>query len=891
LGWLAGILGVVGFSAVIGILLTISVAPALALASVSAQSAIGIFDSIPDGFDLDQQPQRNEIYAQSSAGNVLVATVYDQNRQEVSYDQIAQAALQAVVAGEDRRFYEHGGVDISGIIRAAGQNVATGDIESGASTITQQLVKQTFVQQALEAPTEEERDKLYKEATEPTLDRKVKEMRYAIALEKKYTKDEILTAYLNIANFGAATYGIEAASQRYFGVHASQLSVAQAASLVAIVQFPDQRNLTISADKDAEAKRFKANQDRRGYILDNMLGEGYITQAQHDEAAAIPVDEAFVANGTVPQQGCRTADIYARWMCDYVVKSVVDFAFLGATPEERQANWKKGGYKLYTSLDYDANKVATDTLAYWTPPDALNGNIGGTVSTIEPGTGRIRVMAENKTFDDAPKAEQPDPTRSSSVNINTPLDRGGSHGKTPGSTYKLFTLVDWLQNGHGIHEVLSANEGTIPASAWTDSCGDWPPDNYTFHNDAHESGDYTVERGTWNSVNGVFLRMATKLDLCEIADVAASMGAQRADGKPLATGASEVIGSGNNSVAMQSMADSYATIAANGLHCEPIIIDSYTDTEGVNHPGQTPTCNQAVDPDIAATVAYTMSGTATKGTGVAANPHDGTPIFMKTGTGSFNEVRLVAGATSKNATIVWTGYFDTMLNMARYSSHGVNGMYLRDRIFKTVMQFLDSKYGGDAFPKPSGKYQYGSSTTIPNVSGQGLTFDQASAILTALGFQVADGGPVDSDQARNTIAQQSPAGGSKAGAGTTITLYESKQNMTPVPDVTGTSVDTAKQTLQSKGWTPGSVTYVCDSGQPVAHPADGGSATVTSQDPAGGSLAAGGATVNLTAKLSGADCTTAPGGGAGGGTGGTGGGGAGGTGGGGTGGGGPGGGH
>ncbi len=859
-GWLVGLLGVIGFSAILGVLLTISVAPALALASVGTQSAIGVFDSIPDGFDLTQQAQRNQIFAQSNGQNVLVATVYDQNRQEIPYDQISPYALNAAVAGEDKRFYDHGGIDISGVIRAAIGN-ATGSGFSGASTITQQLVKQTNIQECLEQPTDDERTACYNQAVAQTVDRKITEMRYAIALEKKYTKDEILTAYLNIANFGSATYGIEAAAERYFGIHASQLSVVQAASLIAIVQSPDTLNLTIASDKDAEATRFAANQKRRNYVLDTMLDEGYITQAQHDEAVAVQIDENFVSGGSVPQQGCRTANIDFRWACDYIVKSVPDFAFLGAdlgdpaaTAAERQANWDKGGYDLYTSIDLDANKVATDLLTTWTPPDAIGGNLGGTVSTIEPGTGRIRVMAENKVFDDAPIADQTDPTVTASVNINTVGN--GSGGKTPGSTYKLFTLVDWLESGHGIYEVISADEGTIPISDWTNSCG--PTASYTFHNDEHESGDRTVQNATWNSINGVFLRMATKLDLCDIGKIAASMGAQRADGQPLATGPAEVIGSGNNSVAMQSMADSYATIAANGLHCVPIIVDSYVGPDGVSHPGQTPQCNQVVDPDISATVAYTMAGTATNGTGTLANPRDGTPILMKTGTGSDNEVRLVAGATTTNATMVWTGYFNskTNFNMQRFSINGVSGMYLRDRIFKGTMQFLDTRYGGSAFPTPSGKYLYGSSTNVPNVSGIGFTYDQAAAFLQAAGFQVADGGPVDSDQPVGTVASQDPAASAKAGLGSTITLYESTQNMSVIPTVTGSTLDAAKQTLTASGWPASSIdtNYVCSGGSPVQHPSNTGGSTVTAQTPGGGTLQVTGGPVTLTVTLTGSNC-------------------------------------
>ena len=147
-----------------------------------------------------------------------------------------------------------------------------------------QLVKNIFVQQALELPTEQERTDAYNEATATTLDRKLKEMKLAIGLEKKYTKKEILVAYLNIAFFGDNTYGIQAAAQRYYSVDAKDLTAEQAASLVAIVQYPLQRGLFDPAN-------YEANQARRDVILDSMLDAGDLSQADHDAAIAIPVDD------------------------------------------------------------------------------------------------------------------------------------------------------------------------------------------------------------------------------------------------------------------------------------------------------------------------------------------------------------------------------------------------------------------------------------------------------------------------------------------------------------------------------------------------------------------------------------------------------------------------
>ena len=350
-GIVSAVAGLIGFSALSGVLVTAMVAPALAVTGITASSTIGIFDGLPDYLEIGQQPERNAIYAKytgrgSVDGYYQIATIYDQNRQEVGYNDISQFAIDAVVAGEDRRFFEHGGVDLTSLVRAAVGNVVSSGIESGASTLTMQLVKNTFISKAESLPNEDERKAAFEDATRETMDRKLKEMKLAIGLEKRYTKKEILTAYLNIANFGNATYGIQAAAQRYYSVDARDLSLEQAASLVAIVQKPSTRNLS-------DPENFEANKDRRDVILYAMLDVGAIDQEQYDAAVAIPVDEETVVP-SAPNNGCIAANTYAKWFCDYVVKSVPDFEFLGATKDERNENWKQGGYKLYTTLDLDS---------------------------------------------------------------------------------------------------------------------------------------------------------------------------------------------------------------------------------------------------------------------------------------------------------------------------------------------------------------------------------------------------------------------------------------------------------------------------------------------------------------------------------------------------------
>lgn len=867
--WIAGLLGLVGFGAIAGVLVTITVAPAVALTGIAASSAIGVFDSIPDYFELDELPERNVIMARDADGSWReIAAIYDQNREEVPYTEIAPVVVDALIAGEDRRFYEHGGVDLPGVIRAAIGNVGAGGIESGASTLTMQLVKQTFVQEAYNLPTKEERDAAYAEATATSFDRKIKEMKIAIALEKRYTKKEILTAYLNIAYFGAQTYGIQAAAQRYFGVNASELNLPQAASLIAIVQYPEARNLYVSADDpEGSAERLKENSERRDYVLGFMLEEGYITQAEYDEALAVPVDAAFVANGKVPQQGCRTAQGEVRWFCDFVVKSVKDFEFLGDTVETREANWARGGYTLYTTMDYPSQVAAQNTVWNWAPNWITDFEFGAAAVVVEPGTGRVRVMVQNKVFDDAFTPDNP--AISTAVNFNTSSGYGNSTGFQPGSTYKLFTLTQWLITNHGVNEVINGSEGLVPANQWHDRCNGTGVD-YEIVNDAHESGSYTVRSGTWGSINGVFLRMATKLDLCDINELAAKMGVERADGTPLLTTPATVIGT--NEVSPLSMANAYATIASGGRTCEPILIDAWAGADGIVQPGQSPKCAQTIDPDIAATVADVLVGNTLYGTGRDSDPGDGIPMLSKTGTTDDSEQTWVASSTTTNTLIVWTGNITGHFSMYGFYVDGIPTAIrlVRHDITREIMGFLDARFGGGAFPAPSGKYETGGKVLVPNVSNIGLTYEQAKKVLEDVGFVVADGGDANSDQLRGTVSSQNPPANEGVGAGSTITLYKSLQNMTVVPNVVGQTVSAATTTLDNADYSSVTVAGTCPAGYQRAPgmpatvpPTDGrvSGLTVQSMTPAGATLQVTGSQVTLGVTLNSSDtnsCVPAP---------------------------------
>ena len=215
--------GMLAIAVIAGVMVAVAVTPAIALTGTTAKNGIGAFEDLPSDLKISALDQKTEIYAKSGGKNVLIASFYAQNRQVVTWDQISQVTKNAAIAGEDVRFYDHGAIDPVGIVRATVANLAGKNLQ-GASTITQQYVKNVCVQEAENLSTQKAVDAAYAVCTDPSVGRKLKEARYAIALEKKYTKDQILLGYLNIAGFGGRIYGIESAAEYYFDTTAEKLT-------------------------------------------------------------------------------------------------------------------------------------------------------------------------------------------------------------------------------------------------------------------------------------------------------------------------------------------------------------------------------------------------------------------------------------------------------------------------------------------------------------------------------------------------------------------------------------------------------------------------------------------------------------------------------------------
>ncbi|MFF2632723.1 transglycosylase domain-containing protein [Microbacterium sp. NPDC058021] len=840
-GVLGGVLGLVGLSAVAGILVTATVTPAIAVSGYAAGNAISMFENMPSYLEIDELMEPTEIYATHNDQPVLLARFYDQNRVPMEFDQVSPLVYDAVLASEDKNFYKHGGVDLVGTMSAVIANVR-GTSDRGGSSISQQYVKNILVQRCEEnAANAEERDACYFEATngdisEGGLQRKLQEMRYAIQLEKTYTKDEILLGYLNIVNFGGSTYGIGAAAKYYFGVDAASLTLSQAATLAGMVQEPNGYRIDRpDSETNGVANGYKKTLDRRNYVLDRMLADGKITQAEYDAAYAEPI----TPNITPTDQGCQMAGGSA-YFCDYVRTIVETDPVFGETSDERKAALRQGGYRIYTSIDLDLQAASEEAISI--VPKAMDGiNLGSSGVQLEVGTGRVLSMVQNKNY--AQSASQLEDPTYSAINFNTRKANGGSNGFNVGSTYKVFTLLEWLEKGHSVNETLN---GTLRTFKIDRGC-----DLGTQTIRAGEVGNFEGSRGyvstpfkfTSDSLNSGFFAMAEKLNVCDINKMADRLGVTIADGtKTYEAGNSpnapyDILGSMN--IAPIDMAGVYATIASGGMYCEPKAIDRITDSAGNDLPIPETTCTRVLDETVAATAAYTLANVINSGSAIASRTFDGVPVIGKTGIHEQFQTWM-DGSSTKVATVVWVGNVEGFSELHRMRANGYQLWRMRHAIWPEMQRAANAKYGGDAFPRPDANLTRQILSDLPSVVG--MTVEDATKTLEAAGFSVEVTEPVDAAEAAGIIAAQDPGAGRVPG-GTTVRISPSNGQGVAVPTVAGMTSDKAVDALRSAGF---SSIVPCADGGGGDGPGNDDGPKVTGTTPAAGTVTGRGATITLT---------------------------------------------
>lgn len=852
---LGGLVGLVGLSVVAGLLVTASVTPVLAMTGITGSTAFSLFEKLPENLKVNSPMEQSTIYATGADGNpVALASFYEQNRVPLNFDQIAPVMFDAILSSEDKNFYSHGGVNLGATIKAAFGNVV-GSTDRGASTITQQYVKNVQIQeceQNVDTAADDydaQVNKCWSDYAVATgsegIERKLREMRYALQIEKDYSKNDILLGYLNISSFGGQVYGIEAAANRYFSTTAANLTLAQAATIAGMVQEPNTLRIDLPdgtwTDKDGVAHNSAADGyaktlERRNYVLERMLIDGKVTQAQYDEAHATPITPAIKTT----TQGCTTAGDNA-YFCQYV-KSVIesDPAF-GDSVEERRANLRRGGMQIYTTLDMRLQQPAVDAVHARVPQSLPGILVGGTGVSIEATTGRILAMAQNTAFNETTTANLA-AGETSQVFAADKAHGGSTYGFETGSTYKLFTLLEWLNKGHSVNQVL---DGRIRVISPFTVCGEKVTNKEKINNFGNGGGSISsVARFTAQSLNTGFLAMAQQLDLCDINEVAKSLGVHYGNGDDITVGGTNANTSpnapfpsvlGSKSVAPLQMAGAYAAVANNGIFCEPKAIDRVVGSDGQDRKIPDTACTQVLTPEVAATAAFALRGVMEGGTGGQAKPNDGIQVIGKTGTAEKEHTMLIESST-KVTTAVWVGNIDGRQNLSRFrNGDGTPLNNIRYGLARAIQSAANATFGGDPFPKPDDKLTKQVTADVPNVVGQ--TVEQATATLETAGFTVAVGAPVDSDQPTNIIVAQDPSG--QAATGTTITISPSNGTGATIPaSVIGESKANAQNTLFGAGFT--SIAFDNSCNPP--------NAKVATTDPAAGTAANKSTTIQITCQ-------------------------------------------
>ncbi|GAA1759799.1 transglycosylase domain-containing protein [Luedemannella helvata] len=615
--------------------------PVGAMAGLAASYATGHGDDLPDVLLRPTTAQASYLYAND--GKTLITTFYEENRRDVPSAQIPDVVRQAIIAAEDRGFYRHGGVDVRGVVRAIVANGTSGEVEQGASTLTMQYVRNVLKSDPSLSEAEREA------ATATTATRKITEARYAMALEKKLTKDEILTNYLNIAYFGAGAYGIAAAAKRYFSTTPAKLTLAQAALLAGLVQSPN-TDSPLAGSADAALAR-------RAYVLDSMVATGAISAEQAEAAKA---SKLTLKKGGSPNGCAAVPGKHNDWgfFCDYFVQWWRGQATFGDTPDDREAALRRGGYTIVASMDPTTQAAAlAQSLAVYGYGSAR----ALPIAAVQPGTGRVLAMAVNRHYS---LAKNPKGQRSYPNTVNQ-LIAGSSavSGYQAGSTYKMFTMLAALENDLPLN--TGFNSPTRLRTSWPAS-GPASCDGYYCPRNASPSwmdGHRTMWNGFGRSVNTYFVWLEQQVGADKAVEMAQRLGItfrSAADADRAGNSAADW-GSFTLGVAATTpldLANAYATVAAEGMACEALPVTSIKDASGASLGVANPSCARAIDVDVAraATDAARCpvgqqsafhrcdGGTATAVSGIV-----GRDVAGKTGSSDNNEVETFAGYTPQVA--------------------------------------------------------------------------------------------------------------------------------------------------------------------------------------------------------------------------------------------------
>lgn len=702
-----------------------------------------------------------EITTITDANGDPMAWLYDQRRTSVEEWEISRDMKNAIVSIEDRRFWDHSGVDWQGTLRAALANLTSGSVQQGASTIEQQLIKNHTL--LVEAETEAER----RAATATDYGRKLREIRIAQDLEDEMTKEEVLTGYLNIVPFGNGAFGIENAARTYFDVSAKDLNIPQSALLAGLVQQTSGLNPYTNPD---------GAMARRNDVLRAMADTGAITQAQANDAIATDL-------GVLPEpnrlpQGCIAAGDRG-FFCDYVI-DYLDTHGLDRTKLSR------GGYTVKTSLDPAVQDNTQRGLREQASPTA--GGVAEVMSIVEPGADsrRVLAMASSRVYGldaEAMQTVQPQPF--------TPVGNGA------GSIFKIFAATAAVEKGMGVDTSLPVPRRYEASGLGDGGAAGCPPGLYCVENTGTFPPSMTLREALAKSPNTPFVAMSEQVGVDGVVDMAVRLGMRSYTEPGSFDGESSVaqyvsdntLGSfvlGPTPVDGLELSNVGATLASDGRWCEPNPIEEITDRDGNPVQIDRPDCEQAVDAGVAHAMAQALSADTVDGTaeGAArAYGWDG-PVAAKTGTTESNQSAAFLGFTAGLAAAVYA-YNDsptvTELCTSPLRQCGSGDLYggrEPARTWFSAVSPIIEDHGGKTLPEMAPEYGAGTAkASLPPV--EGMQEADARKTLENAGYKVDSVTASQTGRPRGTVTGVRVPGLLLEGG--TVTLEVSDGSRRPPP--------------------------------------------------------------------------------------------------------------
>jgi membrane peptidoglycan carboxypeptidase len=624
-----------------GLALAVAALPAALVFGIGVRGLTEPWSGLPDSLRTPPTAQRSTLYAND--GTTLITSFYAEDRVDVPLAEVAPVMREAVVAAEDVRFYQHKGVDARAVVRAFTAN-SGGGARQGASTLTMQYVRNVLASDP--SLTEEQRAK----ATEITVSRKLKEMRYAVALEQEMSKDDILAGYLNIAYFGAGAYGVGTASKRYFSKKPAELTLAEAALLAGLVRSPHTDN-PINGNADAAL-------ERRSYVLDRLVDTGKVAP---DVAAAAKTEPLALKPDATPKDCTAVPQEHNDWgfFCDWFTRWWNEQPAFGGSADERQRTLRRGGYRIVSSLDPAVQRTVTEEVAKVYDVDDPHA---APTAAVQPGTGRVLALAVNRNYS---VAENPQGWENRPNTVNQLVAGGGTiHGYQAGSTFKLFVVLAALEAGLPLDTEFDAPSRIVtryPIAGGSADCdGRWCPANA----DPYWMNGY---RTMWNafgrSVNTYFAWLTQKVGADRVVEMAERLGIRlRADSDArMARDGARDWGPFTLGVAATTpldLAGAYAAVAAEGMWCAPTPVVRILDTHGREVAAGRPDCRQALDVNVARGAAdaarcpvgdQSMYGRCDGGTAPELRDRLGRPVAGKTGSSEGNRTETVVAFTPQLA--------------------------------------------------------------------------------------------------------------------------------------------------------------------------------------------------------------------------------------------------